>query len=345
MLRPLLAVLIAIAFACPCSLPANEPSPATTHGDILADSLHPLDSKEAARARFAALQAPTSKLAEDKLGAAEYSLAARFGNFWAGRGTLDFLLGACLHYAEAAGALAPDGPGQAAIHETVWSLATIVEEINTFRYVAGRIPIQDLAQTTAFRLQAQRFLRRSWVPLVQQGTRARWLLDVERIFDEASYPFPEKALAKAKFQATQTSEQELLQGMQAAARAEQVERFREFHAGRGTLDFLLESAVRSAQARLAASTSPGERLVALETLWNACREIERVNRFRFEAGRIPVQDYAESQYHRRHAEVLVRAVRAKTDQSKATPLIPESDLPWRYDRHETNYLKDYAKDR
>jgi len=343
MLRLVIALFVASGCA-PWSLLASEGPPG--HGDILADSPRPLDRKDVARAKFEALQTAPKELSQAKLAASQYSFESRFREFLAGRGTLDFMLEAFQHYSEAGIAVAQDPREQAAYQEALWELAYSAEYVNAFRYEAGRIPIQDYAQSIAFRLQAQLALRRTWVPLVQKGTRAGWSHGLSVLEEYATdLPFAAKELAKEKFQATQSSDQELIQGMLAATREQEAARSKEFHAGRGTLDFLLESTVRLAHARLLASNDPDDRLASYENLWITCREIERVNLLRFQDGRIPTQDYAVSRYYRREAELMLLEAQAKYGKAAARQLKQDSDLPWLFNRLEPNYLKFFARDK
>ena len=341
---PRLPIALVFALCLAAAPPLLGSEEATGHGDILVDSPHPLDRKDAARAKFEALQTTPKVLAQAKLTASEFSFTSRLREFLAGRGTLDFLLESFLQHSEAGSALAQDASEQAVVHETLWIQACIPEQVNALRYEAGRIPIQDYAQSIAFRLQAQLALRRTWVPLVQQGTRAGWYHYHFGMEHDSSYlPFTAKDLAKEKFQATQTTDQELIRKMLAATREQESERLKEFHGGRGTLDFLIESSVRLAHARLLASDNPDERLASYENLWFACREIERVNLFRYQDGRIPIQDYAVSRYYRRQAEIFLRE--EQTKQGKSRQLMPDSDLPWLFNQDEPNYLKFFARDK
>ena len=50
---------------------------------------------------------------------------------------------------------------------------------------------------------------------------------------------------------------------------------------------------------------------ALERHWQRIRQVEVVNKTRYEAGRIPIQDYAESQYYRLEAELWLVEARVR----------------------------------
>jgi hypothetical protein len=344
MLRLVIALVFTLCLAAaPPLLGSEEPQ---GQGDILADSPHPLDRKDAARAKFEALQTSPKELAQAKLAASQYSFESRFREFLAGRGTLDFMLEAFQQYSEAGIAVAQGPAEQAVYHEALWVLAYSAEHINRFRYEKGRIPLQDYAQSIAFRLQAQLALHRTWIPLAQKETRAGWYHGLDEFEDDSRYlVLPAKELAKIKFQATQTDEKVLIQGMLTATWEQEAARSKEFHAGRGTLDFLLESSVRLAHARLLASNAPDDRLASYENLWLACREIERVNLFRYQNGRIPSQDYAVSRYYRREAELMLLEAQAKYGKAAARQLKQDSDLPWLFNQVEPDYLKFLARDK
>jgi hypothetical protein len=84
-------------------------------------------------------------------------------------------------------------------------------------------------------------------------------------------------------------------------------RRKEFLTGRGTLDYLLESARRRLTAELALDADPA---AAWERLWTQLYEIETVNRRRYEDGSIPIQDYALARYHQLDAAIGWASVRA-----------------------------------
>jgi hypothetical protein len=112
-----------------------------------------------------------------------------------------------------------------------------------------------------------------------------------------------KSLAKAKFAASSSDLRELAKGRLDAAREEFEGRFREFLAGRGTQSFLEDSAQHLLQAELELADTPASAVVAHERHWIYTREIEQIDRGRFEAGRIPIQDMAQARYYRLDAEL------------------------------------------
>src|SRR5262249_14261000 len=73
---------------------------------------------------------------------------------------------------------------------------------------------------------------------------------------------------------------------------------------RGTLEILLNCGQRLLASKLALSETKAERAGAYEAHWRRLKRIEAVNLARYRAGRIPVQDYANTKYHRLEPEVL-----------------------------------------
>ncbi len=130
-------------------------------------------------------------------------------------------------------------------------------------------------------------------------------------------PLNGQDLARDKFELSQTDLQDLARAQKDLARALLEEsnisydsRMKEFMAGRGTLDFLIGSALRLLDSERALATSDAEQIAALERHWQRIRLMDRINQYRYEAGRIPIQDYSESRYYRLQAEMwLIEALR------------------------------------
>jgi hypothetical protein len=114
----------------------------------------PLEAKELARAKFAAMHADRRELARAKFAALRGAYWSREGEFLAGRGTLDIMLGVSRKLLEAEVAIVDDAPGRRAAYERHWIRAKRAEEVNQVRYDAGRIPIQDLLESRYARLEA-----------------------------------------------------------------------------------------------------------------------------------------------------------------------------------------------
>jgi hypothetical protein len=140
-----------------------------------------------------------------------------------------------------------------------------------------------------------------------RGIRAQFS-DDERI-DLTTPAVESKLFAKWKFEASAANPRELAKARLEAAREELDARFKEFLAGRGTHDFLEQVAQRALQAELEVAEPPAAVVAAHERHWIYTKEIENIDRARYEAGRIPIQDYAQGKYYRLDAEL--RWVQAK----------------------------------
>jgi RNA polymerase sigma factor (sigma-70 family) len=103
---------------------------------------------------------------------------------------------------------------------------------------------------------------------------------------------------------------ELYKALLEAARTEMDARRKEFEAGRGTLDIMLGASRRLLQAEVESSQKRPDQIAAYEAHLKRMKEAEELNQARFNAGRIMVQDLAQSTYYRVEAEIwLERAKR------------------------------------
>jgi hypothetical protein len=96
---------------------------------------------------------------------------------------------------------------------------------------------------------------------------------------------------------------DLLTERAAELRKEVAARTTEYKDGRGTLDILLEANRNLGWAELELTDDPKQRAAAHERLIQAMRDIEAVNKGRFEAGRISAKDYKQTQAERALAEI------------------------------------------
>jgi hypothetical protein len=110
-----------------------------------------------------------------------------------------------------------------------------------------------------------------------------------------------RALLKAQFEAADTE-----------ARG----RWHEFLAGRGTLDWLLGSSQRLVEAERALGDTKADHLVALENHVKRMRAVEETEVARFQAGRISIQELAESRFHRLQAEIQLERAREDTQSGR-----------------------------
>lgn len=133
-------------------------------------------------------------------------------------------------------------------------------------------------------------------------------------FDLYDYnPLDAQFIAKAKFEAYRSDPRQLQKAKVNTARFALESRYKEFAAGRGTLDFLIRIALLLLESELAVCDNETDRIVALERHWTMMHQIEIINQARFEAGRIPVQDFAETKYFRLEAEIWLHQARAKQE--------------------------------
>ncbi len=128
---------------------------------------------------------------------------------------------------------------------------------------------------------------------------------------ESPNPLLSRDLARSKFEVSQGNLRDLRLAKLAAARETADARMKEFLAGRGTLDFLMASSRQMLEAEQDVSTTPTERVAALERHWQRMRLIEEINRVRYDAGRIPIQDYSDCKYYRLQAEIWLIEARGK----------------------------------
>lgn len=93
-------------------------------------------------------------------------------------------------------------------------------------------------------------------------------------------------------------------------------RMKEFLAGRGTLDFLFAASRRLLDAQRDVAETKADHIAALEAHWQRMKQIEEIDQERFNSGRIPVQDLAQSKYNRLEAEVWLEKAKAMPEPKK-----------------------------
>jgi hypothetical protein len=274
--------------------------------------LSEIDNRELAQAKLRAINTPIETLLKAKRDAARVDVSHRFQDFCAGRGTLDFLLRSVLKFLDAERAIAGDTPAsQAAYYEAYWLCAREMDRIDTARYQAGRIPIQDWMQSRYFLLDAKIGLLQTPAKEEKGAHRALIVLGIhdELIRDDLDFF---KEVSKERQAVRSANLSELLHQRKAAARREYVARAKEFLGGRGTLDFLHEVTLHLRDSELAIAKQDTERRAILERNWARCKSIEAVNKYTNDQGRIPTKEYLESRWYRLDAEIdLVRALAKK----------------------------------
>jgi hypothetical protein len=95
----------------------------------------------------------------------------------------------------------------------------------------------------------------------------------------------------------------LLRARHHAAVTELEARFKDFLAGLGTLDILLKASERVLKVELEMSTTKADLIAARESHLGVVKTIHEVNRGRFNAGRIAIQDVVQAEYFRLDAEI------------------------------------------
>jgi hypothetical protein len=272
-------------------------------------ALRPLDARQLAQAKVSSSRSSVKEINEAKLEAAQFVYFSRSREFLAGRSTLDILLGCSLRLLEAEQALAKTETERIAALERHWARCRLIERVNLARYRADRIAIQDYLQSRYFLLEAELWLtqlkRKKDLPVdfvtgVRVPFKADWPPDLDP-----------QDLAKAAFDALHTDTDELTRKKLEAARGGAEARFREFLAGRGTLDILLEVSLHRLESDVGLAATQPERLAAHEKHWERMVEIEIIQRDRYSRARIPIQDYMESKYFRLEAQIWLTQAMAK----------------------------------
>ncbi|HLN27397.1 MAG TPA: hypothetical protein VK395_06610 [Gemmataceae bacterium] len=261
-----------------------------------------LESKELAREKFETSSANSNVLGRARLEAARVSYIGRYYEFLAGRATLAVMLETSRTWLEDELALSTDNDKRIIALEREWESSWITDRADELRYQAGRIRIQDFLQSRYYLLLAQiRLIQaaagtKTSVPL--QG--ATWFA-----FDclaKAFHGVPTdlKRLAKAKAEALHGDIQKLVGEKLMAARGQYEHREQEFVHGRETLDILLESSRNLLDAQREAGE---EETTILREHWERLVLIEAINRRRYAANRIPMQDYMQTVHARASAEI------------------------------------------
>jgi hypothetical protein len=103
-----------------------------------------------------------------------------------------------------------------------------------------------------------------------------------------------------------------------ARRQEWMHRFREYVAGTGTLDFLIQSSSQVCQVELRIAQSQGERILALSEELQRALAIWEVNRERYVAGKVVTQDLAQTRgYYESVREKRLQEIGLAVDQSRS----------------------------
>jgi hypothetical protein len=124
---------------------------------------------------------------------------------------------------------------------------------------------------------------------------------------------PEEKVKELLAERTDLNEKlrELLRQRHDAAVVQVTSRFREFQAGRGTLEFMLNSTRHYYEAERDLSDKKPNQVAALERRLALLKEVETAEETRFKEGRVPVQNLALTRFHRLEAEIALERLRSK----------------------------------
>jgi hypothetical protein len=281
---------------------------------------HDFNVKQLAQARFEASGANMQELAKAKVEAAQVAYQAREREFMAGRGTQDFLFAASLALLESERAASDNNIDQQAALERYCARATLFYDVNNGRFEAGRIPIQDRADAKYKLLEGELWLADAGAKSGKVAVGGvlcapqvhRRLTEPPEISDwihPLTDPLGCREFARAKFEATSTDAKTLALEKFYAANVALGGRFKEFLAGRGSLDFLLDTSLHLMESELALRDDKASHVAAIERHWLQCKLAEDIDWERYVARRIPIQDCAWSMYERLKAEL--RLIEAK----------------------------------
>ena len=101
------------------------------------------------------------RLLKDRVEMAKVEIEARMKQFEAGKGTLDFLIGASKRLVMAELDATDKKPEQISALKAHFERMKTVQDIDQERYRAGRISIEDLSQSKYYRLEAEIWLERA----------------------------------------------------------------------------------------------------------------------------------------------------------------------------------------
>jgi hypothetical protein len=226
-------------------------------------------------------------------------LEMRLRNVVAGHGLTDFTLKWSRRWLEAERPIAAEDGDPIRVLEQHWIVTRLLEDINQGRYAAGRIPVQDLAQSREWRAEAELWLARSRKRSPRSRPSSSFLaldmLDVESV----------QTLRNAAAKAGSADPRALLRERLEAARQNYEARDEAFSACRGNLTLFVESAIRLAEVEVSLARTVAERRAALEQHCQRMLRIEQINRAHFEAGRIPAQ-FQPCRFHCLQAEEWLR---------------------------------------
>jgi hypothetical protein len=249
---------------------------------------------------------------------------ARHDQFLVGRGTLNFYLSTAQRLRDAELALAANADERLAILDQFWLELWSCERIERKRFTQGRVAVQDCAEATSRRLEAEIALvdalagrpdaaaagvRRAPGSRFSEQTRANADQTSDRDLTHARSMFP-------------AADPKLLRGSMLEADKEAFVAFeKEFLAGRGTLPFQTAAVIRLRDTELASSQTAFDRFAALEACWMTLRQNEAVTQARFVAGTVPALDVMDVRYARLATEQPLHDVRQSAPENEPWPSV------------------------
>lgn len=260
-------------------------------------------TKQRARAKFAAINADPNALRIARRTDAGDIHIARLKNVYAGRGTLDFTLLWGRRWLDSQRTVDKQASDLFPFLQRYWQMTWDLEQLNLARYEVGRVGLADLAQSREWRLEAEHWLidAAGRKPL----TDTRFLPGLFGESWDEYYGSPLKKLSRAAFRFANSTPAALKRLRHEALRYHYAEREQNFLLGRGTLEFLIESANRLVEHEVATAADAGERRAALERHWKRTQQIEAVTRDRYHAGRVALQDWEQCRHERLAAELML----------------------------------------
>jgi hypothetical protein len=264
---------------------------------------------------WAARRDTPQELARQRLEAARGVLEIRMKQFQAGRAPLEFLLEAAAFVADAELALAAGPREREVVLATKCVWAREFERLTVNRLEAGQQTPDAVDQARCQRLAAQYALA-----LARAGRRDAPLALPSTILEHEGSRVPadiEEILLGAVIEAQQTDLRKIAEQRLEAGRACFDYRRKQFEAGRGNLNILLETARLVLDAELALAEAPRERVAARARSWLHLREAERLATRRLEAGQ-----------HTPDAVLQARATRLGAQYELVRARAPQARRPW-----------------
>jgi RNA polymerase sigma factor (sigma-70 family) len=202
-----------------------------------------------------------------------------------------------------------EGVVQAMFLSKVKSAVALVLAVGIFAAGAGAVTYQTLAAQQPVQQPAQA------IPKPDPAQQREALLKAGGWDPFTGEPPPPMAdvppeRVKAMLGEAEGAMKALLKEQLEAAQTETDARWKEFLAGRGTLDIAMHASQRLLQAEMELSHSKADFIAALEAHLQRMKDVETVNQARFDAGRIPLQDLAQSRFNRVRAALWLERYKA-----------------------------------